>query len=202
MKKMLRFLLIALGSLVACGIIATLLPKSEETPAPTIVVQAPSATVPATRTAFPTVTIRATWTVTDTPAPIGTLSPTTATRSGGLVLPTSSPAKIAIDRACSQPDPAGDDNQVLTEEYICLVNRGDAPVELKGWKVHDEGRNSEYTFRALTLAPGATVKLRTGKGENGPADVYWGKGQAVWNNGGDTVYLYDAAGAMIDQWGN
>ena len=199
-RKLGRYLLIAFGSLVACGILAVALPKApaqpDAVPPPTATSRAPVATVPPTRAPFPSATTRATWTVTDTPEPANTL----ASRGTGLEVPTSAPAKIVIDQACSQPDPAGDDNRVLADEFICFVNRGDAPVDLKGWLVHDEGRNSEYTFRALTLAPGATVKLHTGKNSNGPEDVYWGKNQAVWNNDGDTVYLYDATGAMVDQW--
>lgn len=211
MKKRRRFGLFSLliiGGLVTCGIIGSLSRKPEEdAPTPTIPIVAARATdtpIPPTRTPFPTITVRATWTVTDTPAPTNTPQPapatsTVASRSIAIALPTATAAKIAIDTVCSQPNP-GNDNTHLADEFICLVNRGDAPVDLQGWLVHDNNRNAEYTFRALVLAPGAIVKLRTGKGENGAADVYWGKGQAVWNNSGDTVYLYDAAGVMADQW--
>jgi hypothetical protein len=202
-----------LGLLMLCVVIGNLLPDVEpgptRTPKPTAAptdtrTPKPSATPKAqaaapSSTPFPTITVRATFTVTDTPAPAATN--TLPSRSIGVELPTAAPVKVVVDRACSQIDSPGNDNDTLTEEYVCFTNRGEQPVDLKGWKVHDNKSISTYTFRALTLDPGTSVKLRTGKGANTATDVYWNKGQAVWNNDGDTVYLLDASGQMVDQWG-
>ncbi len=43
------------------------------------------------------------------------------------------------------------------------------------------------------------MRLRSGAGTDTASDLYWGRGQAVWNNGGDTVYLYDAAWGLVDE---
>jgi hypothetical protein len=68
---------------------------------------------------------------------------------------------------------------------------------MSGWYVKDLA-NHTYTFPTFTLAAAARVKLRTGCGTNTATDVYWCQGTAIWNNGGDTVYLYDSAWVLVD----
>lgn len=65
---------------------------------------------------------------------------------------------------------------------------------MTGWYLRDN-YGWGYTFPQFTLAPRATVRVRTGCGTNSTADLYWCKdGTAVWNNDGDTVFLFDAEG--------
>jgi hypothetical protein len=70
---------------------------------------------------------------------------------------------------------------------------------MSGWHVEDAAHHA-YTFPAFTLAAGAYVKLHTGSGTNTGTDLYWGSGSAIWNNGGDTVYLYNAAWQIVDTY--
>ena len=73
-------------------------------------------------------------------------------------------------------------------------------MDMTGWVVHDE-YGWQFTFPAFTLAPGASVRVRTGCGQNTNTDLYWCKsGTAVWNNDGDTVFLLDATGNLIDSY--
>jgi micrococcal nuclease len=93
-------------------------------------------------------------------------------------------------------DAAGDDTENLNDEYLVFENRGEAPLDLAGWTVSDEAGKT-YTFDALTLDPGERVTLHTGRGTDTETDRYWGRNGAVWNNGGDTVTVRDADGALV-----
>lgn len=101
-----------------------------------------------------------------------------------------------------QHDPQGDDlGENLVNEWIELTNEGAASVDLTGWKLKDAA-NSPHTYSfpsGFTLAAAAKVKVRTGVGSDTATDLYWDRNQAVWNNnGGDTAYLYDAQGNLVD----
>ena len=43
------------------------------------------------------------------------------------------------------------------------------------------------------------MTLYTGSGTNSDAELYWGAGRAVWNNGGDTITLKDESGTAVLQ---
>lgn len=116
-----------------------------------------------------------------------TASPPTAIADGGTVLSVS-----------ASPDAPGDDNDNLNEETVSLHNGGETAVDLSGWTVADEAGH-EYTFDNVTLDANATVTLHTGSGTDMTADLYWGRSNAVWNNGGDTVIVRDASGAVVVQ---
>lgn len=90
-------------------------------------------------------------------------------------------------------DPAGPD---LQREHVRLTNTHAAAVDLGGWTVQDAAtRPHRYTFPVPTPLPaGATLRLWTGRGSDGPADRYWGRRQAVWNNTGDIATLLDPDG--------
>ena len=118
--------------------------------------------------------------------------------NGGNV-PSPALPKVRIAPSCSQFDAPGDDNHNLNEEYVCFQNDGSDPVSLAGWRVGDETAKT-YTFPPFTLLSKASVRLHTGSGVDAEADLYWNRTQAVWNNTGDTVYLYDAAGALVDTY--
>lgn len=101
------------------------------------------------------------------------------------------PANVVI--AAVVFDPPGDD---LAGEYVLLGNTGGRPADLSGWTLEDEA-GARYTFPAVTLAPGAELRIWTGAGSDGDGSLYWGRAQPVWNNGGDTATLRDAAGALV-----
>ena len=76
------------------------------------------------------------------------------------------PPKVAIDRACSTLEDAGD-------EYVCLKNEDQRPAQMGSWVIRNVlGRS--YNFPpGFTLAPAATVKLHTGAGADSATDLYW-----------------------------
>lgn len=108
---------------------------------------------------------------------------------------------VKINPACCQFDAPGDDNANLNEEYVCFTNWGTAAQQMTTWKVQDQAKVAHtYTFPSFTLQPGASVVLHTGSGINTATDLYWGSSAAIWNNDGDTVYLYDGVWNLVDSY--
>jgi micrococcal nuclease len=106
-----------------------------------------------------------------------------------------SDASIAVDGQYNAP---GDDNVNLNEEWVRFTNTGTESLDLTGWRVADESSSHRYQFSDLTLAPGASVTLHTGCGSDTDTERYWcNKDSAVWNNGGDTVFLQDPNGNTV-----
>jgi hypothetical protein len=67
-----------------------------------------------------------------------------------------------------------------------------------GFTLKDEA-NHIYEFNAFTLRPDQRVRLYSGDGQDTETRLYWGLGSnTVWNNGGDTAYLRDPDGALVD----
>jgi micrococcal nuclease len=93
------------------------------------------------------------------------------------------------------PDAEGDDNANLNDEWVRFTNTGAGPLDLDGWTVRDESATHRYTFADLVVPPAGAVILHTGCGPDTPTERFWcNVDSAVWNNGGDTVFLLDPAG--------
>lgn len=136
------------------------------------------------------------------PRPTATLAPTTTPTPTPTSVPTNTPAplaaRITVDPSCSQFDSPGDDSKNKSEEYVCLRNGGDQSIRMQGWTLKDE-YGWTYILPEFTLDPGATVKIRTGCGQNTATDLYWCHegATAIWNNDGDIVFLYDLEGNLV-----
>jgi hypothetical protein len=86
----------------------------------------------------------------------------------------------------------------LNAEYVALINTGPKAVSLADWTVRDAS-GASFRFGKVTIAgKGGQVWLHTGKGKPTTQKVYWGSGNYVWNNTGDTATLRDAAGRTVD----
>ncbi|MEQ7007208.1 lamin tail domain-containing protein [Actinopolymorpha sp. B17G11] len=94
-------------------------------------------------------------------------------------------------------------NKSLNAEYVRLTNRRTSAIKLKGWTLRDKA-NHVYTFATYTLGAGKSVYIHTGKGTNTTSHRYWGQGDYVWNNTGDTAYLRTPARTLVDScsWGS
>ncbi|HII90846.1 MAG TPA: MBL fold metallo-hydrolase [Methanosarcina sp.] len=87
----------------------------------------------------------------------------------------------------------------LQDEWVQISNTGSSPVSLNGWKIEDEGNKHTYTFQSYTLNAGTTVTVFTGKGTNSATKLYWQLDRPIWNNNGDTAYLYANSGKLISK---
>jgi hypothetical protein len=106
----------------------------------------------------------------------------------------------------AQYDSPGSDTRSATSlnnEWVSLVNSGSAAVNLNHYTIRDKA-NHVYTFGNVSIAgKGGRLWLHTGKGTNTTANRYWGSGNYIWNNDGDTAYLRNASGKAVDNcsWG-
>ena len=167
-------------------------PTSGPTDTPTLTPM-PSHTPTETHTKTPTGTPTATYTHTPTWTPTLSPSPTQP-----------APAKVVFSLACSQYDAPGNDNYNKEQEWVCFRNQGGSDANMAGWLLYDqataEGRaDFRYYFPQLSVPPGGTVRVHTGCGANSATDLWWcwGGSTAIWNNEGDTIYLYDSAGILV-----
>nr|WP_048171952.1 lamin tail domain-containing protein [Methanosarcina sp. 2.H.A.1B.4] len=85
----------------------------------------------------------------------------------------------------------------LKDEWVKITNRGSSPVSLTGWKIEDDGSKHAYTFPSCTLDSQTTATLYTGEGADTATELYWGSGSPIWNNDGDTAYLFDDSGNLV-----
>jgi len=89
--------------------------------------------------------------------------------------------------------PAGNN---LSQEYFTLKNSCSYQIDLSGWTAKDNSTHI-YTFPSFNLANAVQVTVVTGPGSNNASTLYWGRGSAVWNNNGDTLYLNASNGASV-----
>ncbi len=94
----------------------------------------------------------------------------------------------------------GDDCENLNGEYVVFKNSCAFSCELTGWTVKDEASRTPYEFPDFILKAGAMVRLYTGCGVNTNLELYWCSSgrdcNAIWNNGGDTLYLRDSQDSL------
>jgi competence protein ComEC len=83
----------------------------------------------------------------------------------------------------------------LTGEKVTITNTGSSPVSLTGWTLTDEGAKHSYTFAGTTVPAAGSVTVTSG---TATGDIKW-KSDNVWNNDGDTAYLYNGSGQLVSQ---
>lgn len=96
-----------------------------------------------------------------------------------------------------EADPPGQD---LDGERVTLGNEG-APADLSGWVLRDESSANRYRIPDGTvLEPGEIVTIWTGCGDDTLSTLFWCADQPVWNNGGDTAFLLDPNGNIVNYY--
>ena len=76
------------------------------------------------------------------------------------------------------------------ENEILVINGSE---DIRNWTIEDESSHV-YTFGILLEGP---VKLHTFNGVDNKTDIFWNTSN-VWNNNGDTAYLKNKKGDLID----
>ena len=98
-------------------------------------------------------------------------------------------------------DASGSDTDNLNDEYVVFENTGSGSLDLSGYTVEDEAAHTYAFPSGFTLDAGTTVTLHSGSGTDSSSDLYWGSGSAIWNNSGDTVYVFDETGSQVEAYG-
>lgn len=115
-------------------------------------------------------------------------------------------AEKGVWKACEQPKSDskivikyvlydGQVDQVESDEYVEIKNEGTENVDLKGYTIKGSKGDENYVFPLLELKSGDSVKVYTNQG-----DYSFNNSKAIWNNSGETVYLYDSQGNLIDKY--
>jgi competence protein ComEC len=97
----------------------------------------------------------------------------------------------------NQFDSPGDDHENLNEEQVTIGNIGNTDVSMTGWWIEDDVGHTYAFPDGFTLPAGTAVTVRTGSGEDTEQELYWGSEHAIWDNTGDSVFLYDNNGTLV-----
>jgi hypothetical protein len=97
---------------------------------------------------------------------------------------------------------AGDDRENVNGEYLRLCNITGQALNVEGYWLSDAS-GGQWMFPALTIPPGHTVKVHSGKGVNAvdPKEqlaIFLGNERPIWNNRQDRATLYDRFGRISD----
>ncbi|WP_192498441.1 lamin tail domain-containing protein [Halorussus halophilus] len=91
------------------------------------------------------------------------------------------------------------DEETLNDEWVDITNEGSSVLDMSGFSLEDEA-GYDYVFPdSFTLGAGDTVRVHTGEGTDTATDLYWGYGIGVWNDDGDTAYVYDDNEVLADK---
>jgi hypothetical protein len=98
--------------------------------------------------------------------------------------------------------PSGDGQVSITTlsligETVTITNRGSSSVNIDGWRLSDSGGKHIFTFIRTTLPTGGSMTITSGSSASGGKwnPAAWD----IWNNNGDTAYLYDGSGKLVSQ---
>jgi micrococcal nuclease len=98
-------------------------------------------------------------------------------------------------------DAPGPDAENPNGEWVEIMNEGSSAVDLAGCSLKDEGTHI-YAFSTVELPAEKVLKLYSGQGTDSSTVLFWGlSDDAVWNNEGDTAFLRDPEGRLIDIYG-
>jgi micrococcal nuclease len=103
----------------------------------------------------------------------------------------------AVDIPIPEFDPPGRDEENPLLEYVDIRNAGDVALDMERWTLRDESTQHRYDFGPVVVPPGASVRVRSGCGEDRDLDLAWCAADPVWSNGGDTVILQDDHGNVV-----
>ena len=84
-------------------------------------------------------------------------------------------------------------------EYVEIRNEESYPIQLNNWKLSDAA-NHIFTFPSFVIQPDQVCRVYTNESHPEWCDFNYGSGTAIWNNSGDTAYLRDSNGTLIDDY--
>ncbi|MDM8529788.1 thermonuclease family protein [Anaerolineales bacterium HSG25] len=109
-------------------------------------------------------------------------------------------AGVALKIIHVEANAPGSDNENPNGEWIEIKNQGSDTINMNGYNLKDAANNF-YEFNNFSLTRGQTVRLYSGTGRDNDNELYWGLvDQSVWNNKGDTAFLRNSTGALVDSY--
>ena len=100
-----------------------------------------------------------------------------------IVLAIPATAQGAIVISFIRYNPAGPETTAkLNKEYVTVHHNGRLAKALTGGRLHDRSHH-RFTFPNFSLCGGCSVRIHTGNGTNGTANLYWGLGAFIVGGG-------------------
>lgn len=96
-------------------------------------------------------------------------------------------------------DAPGDDRVNLNGEWVRITNTGDGSVLIAGWTLMDRSGSDPFTFPAVVMLPGESVTIYAGSGTMNTSALFMGRTEPLFGNSGDTAFLRDGSGTIIDR---
>ena len=85
------------------------------------------------------------------------------------------------------------------DEYVLIENDESFPIQLQNWTLRDEA-NHIFTFPSFVIQPNQQCRIYTNENHPEWCGFNYGSGTAIWNNSGDTAYLRNSNGTLIDDY--
>ena len=93
----------------------------------------------------------------------------------------------------------GSDAQNPNGEHVTIRNICNYTINMDKWRLKDES-TKEYRFTNLQIRPSESFIIYSGSGKSKGKKLYLypsgRKGKPVWNNNGDSLYLFDEKGKL------
>jgi len=103
-----------------------------------------------------------------------------------------------------EPKGNAEEGKGALAEFVRIANVSDRNLDVSGYSIADRDGH-RYRFPSAQLRPGYVLTLVTGEGQDrrdgaGPITLHWNRRSGVWNDRGDTAYLRDQNGEIVDRF--
>lgn len=85
------------------------------------------------------------------------------------------------------------------DENVEIKNFDTRSIQVESWTLRDIAEHV-YIFPNFVMAPNQTCRIYTNQNHPEFCSFNYESGQAIWNNTGDTAYLRDSSGNLIDEY--
>ncbi len=95
----------------------------------------------------------------------------------------------------------------LEKEFVLIKNLGINNVSLNNWSLNDQEINYKYVFEDFILNSNSILQIQSGIKNDEDSNkinenyeyIHW-IDKNIWNNNGDTAFLYDEKGVLISKY--
>jgi endonuclease YncB( thermonuclease family) len=103
-----------------------------------------------------------------------------------------------------EPKGNAEEGKEALGEFVRIANVSDRSLDVSGYSIADRDGH-RYEFPSAQLRPGHVLTLVTGEGQDrrdqvGSVTLYWNRRAGAWNDRGDTAYLRDPKGEVVDRF--
>ena len=130
--------------------------------------------------------------------PVRPLLPVTTTTSPTATTVISGTSDVVI--ADIVYDAPGNDVVYNDSEYVVLRNDGSGTADVGGWRLVDLADHRINIPSGYSIPPGGMLRIYTGPGDSTISRYFAGRGQAIWNNSGETATLFNSSNQVVDQY--